>query len=173
MKKLVHDLKIVFPELKSSEIKEVVEKDEAWNKNEGYNMAFSELLTIRQQKKEALDAGMVISTPVKFQHVSTGMYGLKNLPDFSEEELEKAKLAKMAAEEEEELVEEVVGERAFALYAYTAKNEDQISFKAGDEVIVFDRESSDGWWEGMCVDGGTSAGIGFFPSSMVRLNDPM
>jgi apoptosis-stimulating of p53 protein 1 len=47
---------------------------------------------------------------------------------------------------------------AYALYSYDAENDDELSFKAGDELIILDKyeddfqpEENDGWWNAKLV----------------------
>ena len=55
------------------------------------------------------------------------------------------------------------GEKYTAVYTYTAQYEDELSFEAGDTVIVVNKDEAD-WWKGEC-----NGKTGVFPSNYVEL----
>ena len=54
------------------------------------------------------------------------------------------------------------GESYTALYTYTAQYEDELSFEAGDTVMVVNKDEAD-WWKGEC-----NGKSGVFPSNYVE-----
>ena len=56
-----------------------------------------------------------------------------------------------------------VGEKYTAVYTYTAQYEDELSFEAGETVIVVNKDEAD-WWKGEC-----NGKTGVFPSNYVEL----
>ena len=54
------------------------------------------------------------------------------------------------------------GEKFSAIYTYVAQYEDELSFEAGDTVIVQAKEEAD-WWRGEC-----KGKTGVFPSNYVE-----
>ncbi|KAG4101787.1 hypothetical protein H8356DRAFT_985378 [Neocallimastix lanati (nom. inval.)] len=56
-------------------------------------------------------------------------------------------------------------ERGIAMYDYTSKNDDELNFKVGDEIIVLNKETGEnGWYQGF-----NKGLIGFFPSNYIKL----
>lgn len=51
-----------------------------------------------------------------------------------------------------------------ALYAYTAADSDELSFKEGD-ILYIVKEDPSGWWNGIC-----KGKAGLFPSNYVEVN---
>ena len=56
---------------------------------------------------------------------------------------------------------------AKALYAYVAQEPGDISFDAGDEVVVVQKEDVSGWWRGHVLN--DPSNVGTFPSSYVKI----
>ena len=56
----------------------------------------------------------------------------------------------------------LAGEKYSALYTYSAQYEDELSFEAGDTVIVVAKDEAD-WWKGEC-----KGKTGVFPSNYVE-----
>ena len=56
----------------------------------------------------------------------------------------------------------VAGEKYTALYTYEAQYEDELSFEAGDTVLVVAKDEAD-WWKGEC-----QGKTGVFPSNYVE-----
>jgi len=52
--------------------------------------------------------------------------------------------------------------KAVAKFSYQAVKEKDLSFKAGDEIVV-ERKRSNGWWIGVC-----NGKRGFFPNNYVK-----
>lgn len=56
-----------------------------------------------------------------------------------------------------------------ALFAYKAQHENDLSFRAGDIIVVTTRTEQDvDWWEGKLKNG---SGRGMFPSNYVKVLD--
>ncbi|KAI9136133.1 hypothetical protein BKA69DRAFT_1042806 [Paraphysoderma sedebokerense] len=58
----------------------------------------------------------------------------------------------------------------YALHDFNAEDEDEVTFKVGDEIVVLekDEEYNDGWWMGRTRDGQ----IGLFPANFVSERPP-
>jgi len=54
---------------------------------------------------------------------------------------------------------------AIAAYPYTAMEDNEISFSAGDEIFFVDTSVSEDWWQGTLSDGAS----GLFPATYVEL----
>ncbi|OUM63026.1 hypothetical protein PIROE2DRAFT_33440, partial [Piromyces sp. E2] len=52
-----------------------------------------------------------------------------------------------------------------AVYDYESKNDDELTFKVGDEITILNRETGEyGWYQGF-----NKGSIGFFPSNYIKL----
>ena len=54
------------------------------------------------------------------------------------------------------------GEKYSAVYTYAGQYEDELSFEAGDEIMVLAKDEAD-WWKGEC-----NGKTGVFPSNYVE-----
>ncbi|KAJ8402903.1 hypothetical protein AAFF_G00362170 [Aldrovandia affinis] len=113
----------------------------------------------RDSQVEEVSVSVGDGVPETAQESNRG--GKDNASDWSDEESGKKYIAMNGVEEEEMLA----GVRVKVLYDYEALESDEISFKAGDELMKLGEEDEQGWCKGQ-LDNGQ---VGLYPATYVQV----